>query len=242
MFSLCLLSRSWRLFLPCACCRDPGDYLSLVPVCLAALVSGKVFWLGMGGDGFQTEEKVLGVGTGRRKEWTCKFCSETSVWTRWRCRRCGDDISTGLQGKHKQAMYAKNKEWHPVSSSPSGREEWKSQEQEEELKKLRAQVELLSKQQTDYKKKLDEQKKSLQRQLRDIEKLTDMEPMHRDGQKESWKDELQEIERKRTELLLEVPNDAEEVSEAAEFAGQGRGIISKRPVLVGKECGKSMKK
>ena len=23
-----------------------------------------------------------------RKEWCCRFCSETNVWTRWRCRRC----------------------------------------------------------------------------------------------------------------------------------------------------------
>ena len=49
-----------------------------------------------------TEEEVLGVGTGQgeqvladaitiygRKQWTCKFCSETNVWTRWRCRRSG---------------------------------------------------------------------------------------------------------------------------------------------------------
>ena len=38
---------------------------------------------------------------------------------------------------------------------------------------------------------------------RDIEQLTDMEPVLRDRCKESWKEELQEIERKRTELLLE---------------------------------------
>ena len=56
---------------------------------------------------------------------------------------------------------------------------------------------------TDCKKKLDEQKKSLQKQLRDIEKFTDMEPMVRDRQKEKWKCQLQEIERKRTELLPE---------------------------------------
>ena len=53
---------------------------------------------------------------------------------------------SGLQGKHKQAMYAESKEWYSGSSSSSGGEEWKSQEQEE-IKWLRVQVELLSKQQ-----------------------------------------------------------------------------------------------
>ena len=96
-------------------------------------------------------------------------------------------------------------------------------------KKLPAQVELLSKQQgvwpgqeergaptrrgnvldedckmevekTDSKKKLDEQKKSILRQLRDIEKFASMDPVLRDRQKEIRKDELQENERKRTEL------------------------------------------
>ena len=137
------------------------------------------------------------------------------------------NIPSGLQGKHKQAMHAKNREWFSGSSSSSGGEEWKSQEQEE-IKRLRAQVELASKQQgagkslrsranrqgeevvwkkfeeeTEYKKKLDEQKKSLQRQLREIEKFANMDPAFRNKQKEVWKEELEEIERKRTEFLLE---------------------------------------
>ena len=56
---------------------------------------------------------------------------------------------------------------------------------------------------TDCKKKLDEHKKSLQRQLRDIEKFANMDPIFRSRQKEKWKEELQEIEGKRTELLPE---------------------------------------
>ena len=75
---------------------------------------------------------------------TCKVCSETNFRTGWRCRRCGNNIPMGLQGKYKHAMHAKNREWYSASSSSSGREEWKSQEQEE-IKRLRAQVELLSK-------------------------------------------------------------------------------------------------
>ena len=105
------------MFGVCVCSRDLGDCLFL----------------------------VCAVANDGRKEWTCKFCSETKVWTRWRCRRCGNNIPTGLQGMHKQAMYAKNKELYSGSSSSSGREELKSQEQEE-IKRLRAQVELLSKQ------------------------------------------------------------------------------------------------
>ena len=102
-----------------------------------------------------------------------------------RRRMCGRG---GVAGFWKQAMYAKNREWYSGSSSSSGGEEWKSQEQEE-IKRLRAQVELLSKrkipeepgeparrgsgleegckmeceEETDYKKKLDEQKKSQER-------------------------------------------------------------------------------
>ena len=66
------------------------------------------------------------------------FVLRQNVWSRWRCRRCGNSIPTGLQGKHEQAMYAKNREWYSGSSSSSGRGEWKSQEQEE-IKRLRAQ-------------------------------------------------------------------------------------------------------
>ena len=103
--------------------------------------------------------------------------------------------------------------------SSSGEERKPSNQ--EELKKLCAQVELLSKdgakarrrkesrreekvgrkmeieEETDCQKKLDGRKKHLQRLLRDIEKVTDMEPVLRDRQKESWIEELQEIERKR---------------------------------------------
>ena len=72
---------------------------------------------------------------------------KTNVWTRWRCRRCGNNIPTGLQGKHKQAVYAKNEGWCSGSSSSSGGEEGKSQDQDEEIEKMRAHVELLRKQQ-----------------------------------------------------------------------------------------------
>ena len=117
------------------CCRDPGDCLAcsvaipatVFPACLcglAALVSRKVLWLVMGSDGFPTQkkktwvsgqvraERVLAVAItiDGRKEWTCQFCSESNVWTRWRCRRCYHNIPAGLSGKYKQAVAAKG-EW-----------------------------------------------------------------------------------------------------------------------------------
>ena len=67
----------------------------------------------MESDGFQTQKKKFWVsGQVRaerilaeaitidgRKEWTCKFCSESNVMTRWRCRRCYNNITAGLHGK-----------------------------------------------------------------------------------------------------------------------------------------------
>ena len=140
------------------CCRDPSDCLSLVHVWFGRIGSSKCFLVRDGRRWLQTQKKkslVSGqVRAGRvladtitidgRKEWTCKFCSGTNVWTQWRCRRCGNNIPKGPRGKHKQAMYAKNKEWYSGSSSSSGREEWRPQGQQEEI---RAQVDLHSKQQ-----------------------------------------------------------------------------------------------
>ena len=45
--------------------------------------------------------------------------------------------------------------------------------------------------------------KSRQQLLWEIEKFASVDPVFRDRQKEVWKEELEDIERKRTELLLE---------------------------------------
>ena len=113
------------------------------PLCLcglAALVSRKVFWLGMGSDGFQTQKKKSWL-SGKvraewvleevitidgRKGWTCKFSSESNVWTRWRCRRCYHNIPATLYGKFRQAVAAKSGEWSTGSSASSGRGREKS--------------------------------------------------------------------------------------------------------------------
>ena len=76
----------------------------------------------MGGDGFQTQkskswiqgkdraEKVLAdaITIDGRKEWICKFCSETNVWTRWRRKRCYSNIPTGLRGKLQTGNFGKD--------------------------------------------------------------------------------------------------------------------------------------
>ena len=139
----------WSLVVVCAVAIPATVLLCSVaipatvfPSCLcglAALVSRKVFWLVMGSDGFQTQEKKSWVsGQVRaervlaeaitidgRKEWTCKFCSESNVWTRWRWRRCYHNIPAALYGKYGQAVAAKG-EWSTGSSRSSGEEERKS--------------------------------------------------------------------------------------------------------------------
>ena len=67
------------------------------------------------------------------------------------------------------------------------------------------------------KKKLDGQRKRLQKQLQEFEKFLDMDHMFREVQKEKWKEDLQEIEEKRNELLPQ--RQKMQVSKVAKFAG-----------------------
>ena len=85
--------------------------------------------------------------------------------------------------------------------------------------------------------KLGEQKKSPQRQLRDIVKFTDVGPvlqegLLRDRQKERWKEGLQEIERKRTELLPQH----QKMQKGFRISSTSRGIIASALALVKKKC------
>ena len=108
----------------------------------------------MGSDGFQTQrnkswvsgqvraERVLAeVTTDGRKEWACKFCSESNVWTRWRCRRCYHNILASLHRKFEQAIAAKSGDWSTGSSGSSGEEERKARSLEAENQELRARIE-----------------------------------------------------------------------------------------------------
>ena len=68
-------------------------------------------------------ERVLAssISIDGRKEWTCKFCSESNVCTRWRCRRCYHDIPAGVRGKCRQAIAARTGECFTGFSTSSGR-------------------------------------------------------------------------------------------------------------------------
>ena len=164
---LCLLTRSevFVVWFVC-CCRDPGDGLSScvllsrsprlsLSLSLCGDWFSKEFWSGMGSDVFQTQrrgswivekeraEKVLAddISMDSRKEWICKFCSASNFWTRWRCRRCFNNIPQGLRGTYRQAVAARTGEWSTGSSTSSGEEDKKAKSQEAEMKALHAQIE-----------------------------------------------------------------------------------------------------
>ena len=66
-----------------------------------------------------------------REEWTCKFCSESNVRTRWCWRRCYNHILAGLRGKHR--------------SAGTNQEDRKTRSLEAENKELRARIDALEK-------------------------------------------------------------------------------------------------
>ena len=80
-----------------------------------------------------------------RKEWTCKFCSESNVWTRWRCRRRYSNIPAELQGKYRQAVAAKSGEWSTGPSTSTGEEDRKDRSLEAKNKELRGRIDALEK-------------------------------------------------------------------------------------------------
>ena len=79
---------------------------------------------------------------------------------------------------------------------------------------------------------------SMQRQLRKIEKLPNMSPALRDKQKEAWKEELEEIEKKRTELL---PRRCRRGDKNCQACGIRTGTSSKRLERVKKKCKRSVR-
>ena len=108
---MCLLTQSevFGLWF-CVACRDPGDCLSGELVLSLPLFFSKDFQSGMVSDGFQTQRRgswipgkerarrvlASAVSNDGRKEWMCTCCSESKMWTRWRCRRCYHDIPAGV--------------------------------------------------------------------------------------------------------------------------------------------------
>ena len=66
-------------------CRDPDDLCPSFCVVVATLTSA-VSGQEMSSDGFQTQKSKSWIpGKERVEKVFCKFCSETNVWTRWRC-------------------------------------------------------------------------------------------------------------------------------------------------------------
>ena len=141
-----LNTTGWGLFLIlwvlcCAIVAIPETYVFLSFFVVAAAFAFEVSVREVGCDGFQTqeskswipekdrEEKVLAdaITNDGRQDWICKFCSESNVWTRWRCRRCYSNIPTELREKYTQAISAKTGEWLSGSSSSQRGEEKKSQ-------------------------------------------------------------------------------------------------------------------
>ena len=115
---------------------DTGLGVWFVVVCVAVAIPATVFLLcwcgpcpkdfrsGMGSDGFQAQrrgswipgkemaEEMLAdaISIDGRIEWICIFCSESNVWTRWRCRRCHTNIAAGLWEKYRQVVAARTGE------------------------------------------------------------------------------------------------------------------------------------
>ena len=58
----------------------------------------------MAGQARMEELLAKAVTVDGRKEWYCRFCSETDVWTTSECLRCQTNIPSLLQGRHKQAV------------------------------------------------------------------------------------------------------------------------------------------
>ena len=128
-------------------------------------------------DGFQNSEE----GFVDPRERACRksvgecICSESNVWTRWRCRRCSHDIPAGLRGKYRQAIAARTGEWSTGSSTSSGEEDRKSKKMEAENEgesgmEEEWRMDMDVEKEIESCKKLDEQKRKLQKELREIEK------------------------------------------------------------------------
>ena len=142
------------------CCASVALPATVLPCAGVVFTALALSWFSvMVSDGFQTQRRgswilakeraeiVLAgvIAIDGRKEWICKFCSESNVWTRWRCRRCYKNIPAGLRSKHRQAVAARTRELSARSSTSSGKEDRKSKSLEAENGELRARIEALEK-------------------------------------------------------------------------------------------------
>ena len=106
--SLCLLTQGQVLGLwLCVAVAILGDCLSPVLVWSLPPLLSKIFWSGMGSDGFQTQRRGLWIPGKERAERVLADAisilmvgrSESNVWMRWCCRRCHTNIPVGLRGE-----------------------------------------------------------------------------------------------------------------------------------------------
>ena len=86
-------------------------------------------------------------------------------------------------------------------------------------------------------KKLDEQRKRLQRQLRELEKFTCMPQDMQSKLKDDWQQQLQEIEQRRNDLLLEHQR-AQKRSQKIQSIQHKKKHVQKETAAAGKEMRK----
>ena len=153
-------------------------------------------------------EKVLAdaIAIDGRKEWICKLCSETKVWTRWRCS-VGENqglvirivILEWWRRKDPETRLRKLKGCERMLNSSGGSGEWRKwQGVQGESKRRESGLEEDWKMQVDAevdKKKKLEQRKRLQKQHREIEKCPDMDQKFREGRKRNGRKTCKRLSR-----------------------------------------------
>ena len=142
---------------------------SLAPDWFSGMVQKRGSWI----HGKERAERILAnaILIDGRKEWICKFCSESNVWTRWRCRRCYSDIPAGLRGKYKQAIAAKSGEWSRLHD-------------------------------VEREGRRTNQESGSREQGGDVERLSFISKEAQGSIKESVQHQLQEVEKRRHDLML----------------------------------------
>ena len=242
--------------------------------CLCFIGSRRVF--GMVSDGFQAQkrgswvpgkeraEKVLASATSidGRKEWTCKFFSESNVWTRWRCRRCYKNIPAELHGEYRQAVAAKSGEWSTGSSASSGEEDRRLRSSEQGLVPWKRRKECKGSQASLMKKKGTWKKcgrvawklrmrpnvarnwvnrgKKLQKELREVDRLSFVSEEMQGNLKESLQHQLQEVEKRRNDLMPERQKVQKRTQNIQSLQDKRRNLQKVRQQK--RRCGKSERK
>ena len=141
-----------------------------------------------------------------RKEWYCRFCSETNVWTRSKCRSCQTNIPSVLHGRHQQAV-----------STKAGRSGWRVRRQsvgaQSRLGKKQNYGSCAKKARGSRKKEGNRRRrekwkcmtksiattnwKDMLKRLQNIDECPDMPQAAKDVFKETWQQERQDIEQRR---------------------------------------------